>query len=429
MRLTGKARVKVVAYRTIADGTTVYYRDNEILNDTTADTVVIALTISDATLQVKEILYTVGGALENISPPACTVVHKHKNRVFLAGLEDGNDYWFSREHVQAEGVSFSDGFRKRTDPRGGRITAMSTLDDKLVFFKPAALFTQIGDGPNDRGEQDDYRQPDLISSDVGCANQKSVVIMPLGIMFQTPSKGIWILTRSSGIEYIGAPVEAYNSSRITSAVVLETQNEVRFTTEDNVCLVYNYQYNQWSTFSNYEAESAINELNTYLHLKSDGTVNAEIVGQYNDNGQTYKMAIETPWYQFVKVQGFQRIYRWSLLGDFISHHTSRVKIAYDFEPVYNETVYFNTETGLGTGTYGDDATYGDSAVYGGTGSQVFQFRSKPRRQKCQSFKLLIEDLDNLTSGGGGSFSLASIGVEFGQRHGMAKMSGLKTRGS
>jgi hypothetical protein len=373
-------------------------------------------------------LYTVGGILDNVAAPSCAVAHKHKNRLFLAGLEDGS-VWYSKEHVIGEGVSFNDGQRIQVDPYGGVVSALSTLDDKLILFKPAAIFYQIGDGPLDTGAQNDYTQPQLVSSDIGCENQKSLAVTPLGLIFQTPRKGIWLLDRGLGLRDIGAPIQDYDNLDITSAVVLEDENEVRFTTSDGEALVYNYEFDQWSTFTNYEAQSAINGLSSYLHLKSDGTVNKEIEDQYQDNGQRVAMRIETSWFSFNKIQGFQRIYRWSLLGDFISHCYARVKVAYDFEPVYNETVYFNTQTGLGTEEWGDDALWGDSSVWGGDNSGVFQFRSKPRRQKCQSIKLLIEDLDTVTDNGGGCFDLVSLAFEVGQRSGINRLRGSKTRGS
>ncbi len=426
LRLTGKSYVKVVVYRTTVGGTTIYYRDNEIANDATADTVTISLTQADTALDDNEILYTVGGTLDNIAPPSCKVAHKHKNRLFLAGLEE-DDIWYSKEFVQGEGVAFNDGQKLRCDPFGGRAAALSSLDDKLVIFKPRALFTLVGDGPVDTGAQNDFTQPQLLSSDVGCENQKSIAIMPLGVMFQS-QKGIWLVDRGLNLKYIGSPVEAFNSETVTSAVVIDSTNEVRFTTEAGNCLVYNYVYEEWSTFSNYEANGAVNWQGSYCHLKADGTVNQEVQNQYNDNGQTIRRRIETAWLRFAALQGFQRLYRWALLGDFLSHHVCRTKIAYDYEDIYTETVYFNTETGLGTEVYGD-GDYGEAVVYGGSNSRVFQFRSKPGRQKCQSFKLLIEDLDTLTDNGGGCFNLVAMSFDIGQKQGLNRMGSLKSRGS
>jgi hypothetical protein len=432
LRLTEKtgtrADARIVVYRTIANDTTVYYRDVDAANNPAADTVTVTLTQADTTLATQQILYTVGGELDNIAPPSCQALHKHKNRMFLFGLEDQYAVEYSKQSDYGTGAGFSDGFRIRVDPRGGPCRAGSTLDDKLVIFKDTAIFIQVGDGPLLTGAQNDYQDPQLISSDVGCSNPRSIVICDKGIMFQS-HKGIYLLDRSGQTPYIGAPVDSFNNLTITSATLLSDQNEVRFTTKEGVCLVYNTLYNQWSTFTNYASQDGVVFLNKYLHLTSSGTVNAEIQDQYNDNGQTYSQRIETSWFNLGKVQGFQRIYRWALLGDFLSHCIARINIAYDYEDTYTETVYFRTQTGLGTDTYGADALYGDSVVFGGSGSTVFQCRSKPTRQKCQSIKLLIEDLDTVSASGGGSFSLVSLAFEVGQKTGINKLNGVKTVGS
>lgn len=422
LRLTDKSNVRIVVYRTKWNDTTVYYRDADAANTTSSDTVSIVLTNPDTTIATQEILYTVGGTLDNIAPPAAIVVHAHnKDRLFLCGTENG-DIWYSRSIVKGEGVNFSDGFVIRL----ANVTAAESLDDKVIFFQERAIFSLVGSGPTDTGAQNDFLPPQQLPGDVGCTNQKSLVSTPIGLMFKS-AKGIYLLDRALNQKYIGDRVEDFNHLEISSAVLLKDNNEVRFTTTDGVCLVYNYDSDEWSTFTNYEAVSAAEFLNTYCHLTADGTVNQEIENQFNDNGVIYSMRIETNWFKFAKLQGFQRIYNWALLGDFVSHHITRVKIAYDSENYYSDPVYFNTEDGLGTETYGT-GNYGDESPYGGSGSSTYQFRSKPYKQKCQSIKLVIDDLDTLSPSGGGSFKLVAISFLVGSKQGMFKMGESKTRG-
>lgn len=52
-----------------------------------------------------------------------------------------------------------------------------------------------GNGPDATGANSDYGDPTLITSDVGCINDNSVVIMPQGLMFQS-AKGIYLLDQS-----------------------------------------------------------------------------------------------------------------------------------------------------------------------------------------------------------------------------------------
>lgn len=430
LRLTAKtaprAEVKVVIYVAAVGLATVYYRHGEVVNDVTTDSV--SYEITAAASPTAEILYTTGGVYDNDAPPACKVVHKHKNRLFVAGLEDGNRVGYSKEYVQGEGVAFSDFLFFRVDPTGGDVRALATLDDKLILFKKDRAFYQVGDGPLDTGAQNDFGIPQAISGDIGCSTPQSIVNTPQGVMFKS-DKGIYLLSRGLRFEYVGSPVEDYNNLTITSAVVVEDVDEVRFTTAEGPTLVYNYLFNQWSTFLNYDAVSAVNALNTYIHLKADGRVNKEVASQYHDNGSRIQMGIETSWIATAGIQGYQRIYRFALLGDFLSHHITRVKLAYDYENVYNETIYFNTVTGLQQTIFGDDTVFGDETPMGGNGSSVYQFRCKPRRQKCQSFKLRIEDLDTIEEHFGPCFTFLTLTLEVGRKTGITKMGASKTVGS
>lgn len=420
--LTAKQRIKLVAYRTLEDGTTVYYRAGEAFNDTVIEHTTILLTQSDDVIATKEVLYTVGGTLDNIVAPAPVAITTHRNRTFLVSTEDSS-VWYSREHVEGEGVAFSDGQRIKFDNG----TAVGSLDERIAFFTDSSIFVLSGQGPNDAGEQNDYGPPEEIISDVGCVDARSLIETPIGIMFQS-KKGIYLLDLSLTPRYIGDRVENYNHLTVSSAVIIEDDNEVRFTTEEDVCLVYNYFFDQWYTFSNYKALGAVFALDTYCHVTAEGRVNKQIANHYMDNGRRISMVLETNWMQFAKLQGFQRIYRWALLGDFVSHSVCRVKLAYNFESVYNETVYFNTVNGLGAEVYGD-GEYGEAVVYGGGNSQVFEFRSKPSRQKCESFKMRIEEVDIISPEGGGSFALTAINLEVGIKGTLNKMSTSKSRGN
>jgi hypothetical protein len=319
--------------------------------------------------------------------------------------------------VANEGVAFSQFLEFPVDPITGNVTVLSSLDDKLVIFKRDAIYTLSGDGPVDTGAQNDYGAPQKVSGEIGCQNPRSVAVTPDGVMFQS-DKGIYLLDRSLGLSYIGADVADYNGLTITSAVVLEDVNEVRFTTEDGPCLVYNYLFRQWSTFSNYEAVSAITLGGKHYHLKSDGSVFKESEA-YLDNGAKIKMTIETSWLAVAGIQGFQRLKEWSMLGDYITDHYTKVKLFYDYEDYASETVYFNVDEDLDISYYGE-GVYGSTSIYGSGSSSVYQFSHKPRRQKCQSVKLRIEDIDTKVLGGGGSFNLVALSMDVGVKGGISK---------
>jgi hypothetical protein len=427
LRVTDRtaSSVKIVVYMAAIGLATVFYRKSETANTTATDTVAIEVATSADT--TKEILYTTGGVLDNICPPAAKVVHEFKNRLWLGGTETG-DIWYSKEFVTGEAVAFSDSLIMPMESDGGEIRAYATMDGADIIFKQDRIYYLTGEGPLDTGAQNDYGRPQLIASDVGTSIPNSVVEGPFGVAFKS-DKGFYILTRRFQLKAVGDPVFDFNDLTVTSGTLHSIDNEVRWTTEEGTTLVYNYDFDQWSVFTNCPAIASCNGLGTYLRLQSDGTVQREVPDQFNDNNTRYSMAIETSWFAFAGIQGFQRIYELQLLGDFVSHHYTKLKVAYDYEEAYNQIVYFDTRSGLvSDSVYGEGTLYGDSEVYGGDGSEVYQFRFAPQRQKCESMKLRIEDIDTITSNGGGSVKFMVLTFDVGRKAGPYRLGAVKSIG-
>lgn len=414
-KLSTRSTVNIVVYRGVSNQDAVLYRDVVIANDPTVDTLTVTLISADTTVDTHEILYTTGGVLENLPSPPASYVTIYKNRIVLAGLEDPNQIAYSKQYQPGEAVAFNDGFRLQVDPTGGPITAVGAMDDKLIIFKRGRVFGLTGDGPLDTGAQNDFAAPILISTDVGCNSADSIVLTPNGLMFKS-DKGLRLLNRNLGVDPVGEEVDDSKGLTVTGAVLLGDEEQVRFSTSDGAMLVYNYRFNEWSTYAGYKAFSCVRLVNDFYHLTTSGLVMKDNT-DYLDNGARYSMAIETSWFSFAGLQGYQRIYRLACLGDFISDHYTRIKLAYDYENDFRETIYFNVDDGLDLTYYGDDPVYGDSKVYGGgvsgNASGVYQFSTKPRKQKCGALKLRIEDIDTKTPAGGGSFNFVSISFEVG----------------
>lgn len=415
LRITNKqaaysrSDVIIVLYRSQVDDPTVLYRDVIVKNDPTNDSVVLTSLVSDAAVATGEILYTIGGELENVGAPACSAVTRHNNRLILSGLEDGNTIAYSKEQRTGDATAFAAEFIIQVEPKGGRVYAAASLDDKLIIFKKTDLYAETGEGPTRNGQFNDFQSPKNIATDVGCSNPVSIVLTPLGLMFQS-NKGIYLLDRALQTKYIGDRVETYNDLAVTSAVVLDDTNEVRFTTSD-VTMVYNYYYDEWSVFSNYSATSAIPHSTLgYCHLKSTGEVRVES-SSYLDAGSRITMAIETGWLDFAGIQGFQRIWSINCMGEYMTQHFTRVMVAYDRDAVFNEIKYFDTRDAISTSTFGDTGPFGTGGF--GSGSQSYSWRLKPRRQKCEAIKIRIEDVDTLTDAGGGSVALNALMFEVG----------------
>lgn len=436
LRLTdkkgSKGEISVVGYSTIASGTT-YYRmtsvTSPLINDTTADTVSFVwgndAGETDAAIVSNEILYTTGGVLDNIAPPSAKYLKSYNNRLVIAGLEDENEFWYSKIVTQNEGLAFTDSFTGRIDKGSGGITALAALDDKLIFFKDTQIFATVFQGATDTGANDDYQTPTKITVDVGCNNPKSIVETPLGLFYKS-SKGIYLLDRSLNNTYIGADVEDYNSDTVLNATLLEDVNQVRFILDSGVCLVYDYFFQQWGVFTNFtDALSACIWQGKYTYLKTDGTVNVEDSSTHKDNASFVPMRVITSWISTAGLQGYQRIYSGLLLGEFKSPHTLRLRVGYDFNDFWIDDLKIDPKAILGLTPYGED-DYGEGTYGGGLlRDAIYQWQFKQSRQKCQAIRFEISDLD--TYGLDGAFyNISQLVLEVGIKKGYNRISQTKT---
>lgn len=420
--LTEKDSISLVAYRT-TDGGTIFYRATSVttpaLNDRTAISVAVDLTIDDTDLQGNELLYTTGGVLDNFPPPTASVITSFKNRVFLAGLENKNRIQYSKQYVVGEGVSYPAEFIIQLEDGGEEITALGVLDDKLIIFKETQSFALVGDGPLDTGLQNDFGTPTPIATRTGVAKDspKSVVTTPLGVMYKS-NKGIYLLDRSLVAKYIGAPVEEFNSEAILSSKLIADQNEVRFVTDGGRILVYNYYFNRWASYTTFTgATDSVVWDNQYV-VSNSTQVLIESVGTFTDLGAAINQKVTTAWYQFATHQGFQKIKKAVLLGKFKGNHKLKVSIGYNFEDYYNEEIVIDTSTLFETGDFGDEV-YGDEDPFGTSDLSVYQFELRPSRMRCQAIRFKIEDqyVSDRTEG----FELTSLTFEVGVKKGTMRL--------
>jgi hypothetical protein len=422
LRLTQKSNVMIELYRTEAAGTIFYALtsfSSPTFNSKTVDSVTYTDGASDSSLLDNEQLYTTGGVLDNDPAPNASLIVNWKNRLILAGLEDSEELSYSKEYVPGTPAQFSDFFKINISNQGGPITALGVLDDKLIIFKKSLLFVLSGNGPNATGEQNDYGTPDLVSSDVGCSDPSSVVIMPEGLMFKS-SKGIFLLNRGLNVQYIGAEVEAYNGFQINAATLIPNKNQVRFLTNDKYCLVYDTFFQKWSVFDNHGGKDGEVLSGSYVYLREDEDLVFEESSDFLDNGNPISLQIDTGWLSFAGVQGFQRVYKMLGLGEFFSPHRLKIETAFNYLNLYTESKNINSDDFINSEAYGDGSPYGSDAYYGGdSGLNAYQFRLDMKTQKAQSIRIKIKELQNDTYGKG--LSLSNLNFEIGLKSGTGKI--------
>lgn len=434
----GDRPVQLVVYRTTANGTILYRASSltaptvNVVNGASTTATIPPppgtpndISMSDADLSVRPLLYCQFLSqqpyeVENDPAPPAKLVQLHRNRVWVVDSTNQLQLWYSKECGINAPVEFNSGFVKQIDPRGGPITALATIDDKLLVFKQSHVFFIVGQGPLSTGQNNDFSDAILITTDVGCIEPRSVVGTPVGIMFQT-RKGIYLIDRALQVQYIGAPVEAFNNDTITSATLVARTNQVRFTLGSGKTLVFDYFVGQWGTFTNQFGYDSLIWQTLPVLLRRDGVVLNETPGVYTDNGTPIVLKITTSWLTFAGVQGFQRVRRALVLGAWKSAHDLQVDVCVDFNDaiVQSSLVQPTAPT-----TYGSTTPYGEG-VYGGE-FQLYQWRIDLARQKCQAVKFVIQDVPAVTAGEG--CSLSSLGFEVGAKVGLAKVPASRTAG-
>lgn len=423
LRLTRRSGVRIAIYRTTAGGTT-FYRVSGFtspLNSTLVNSVTFTDGSPDAFIVGNELLYSTGGVLNPAAPQPSTCCVVWKNRIFTAGGGDGSTLYYTTITQPGEAVTFSDSLSLACDPRGGPITALGVIDEKLIIFKRSKIFVLVGDGPTNTGAQNDYGDPQLLTTDIGCKNPLSVVTTDQGLMFQS-DKGIYLLNRSLSVAYIGAGVEAYNGLTITGAQLVAGTNQVRFTTTTGPTLVFDYLVNQWATFTNQGAVGCETYGTSYCYVTSSATVYVEHVGQFTDGPSVpISMRVRTGWISLAGLQGFQRVRRLLVLGDYVGPHNLTVKVATNYSPAFAQFATFNATSLIagGTAVFGAESPFGlSTGVFGGVFTP-YQVKMHLKTQKCEAVQFEISDSQANAYNEG--FALAGLALEVGMRQGPYKI--------
>lgn len=398
LRLSDKSDVRVVIFRTEASGS-VFYRLGAVANSTTNDTLTYSDNTTDANLVAGELLYTTGGVLDNIGAPAAKWIHVHGRRVWLGGLEDGRTLWYSQEQSESAPVEFSDALTRSLPENEEACNGLGSLDDKLVAFTETGIYVQSGLGPNLAGQQSDFSELYRVSSDVGCQEPRSIVAVPMGVVFQSGKRNlIYLLDRGLSVQPIGLDVQDLGGA-ISDAVLDGDRTQVRFLGASET-LVWDYALNQWSTFS-YTGKAAIVYDGKYTFIGNDSILYQEkdsSDADQRDISTDYVVStVVTPWFKVGGVQGLQRIWRLLILGTYKAATTLEVSVGYNYKDAYEYT--FSTTL---------------ASIEASSGVPV-QLRHHLRVQKCESIRFKIRDTGASAGSPYSGFDLTGLSLEVGVR--------------
>lgn len=442
LRVTAKIAnpVKLVVYRW-STAQQIYYQvtsiTSPVLNTPSVDSIAIVDTLADSSIIGNNILYTTGGVLENIGPPATSLVTLFNDRLFLVDSEDRNLLWFSKQVIESTPVEMSDLLTIYVAPSigaqgpTGPMSAISAMDDKLIIFKKNAINYINGSGPDNTGANNQYSDPIFITATVGCDNQQSIVFTPSGLMFQS-DKGIWILKRNLDTSFIGAPVsELTKNAVVLSALTVPGTNQVRFTLDSGITLMYDYYYEQWATFVNIPGVSSTLYEGLHTYLSSAGLVLQEKPNTYLDNSSPVLMQFTTGWMNLAGFQGYERFYFMFLNGDYITPFKLNMSLSYDFIPSPSQSIIVTPDNV--PSNWGSDTLWGsgpDTDDTWGGASTNFEARVFPSKQKCETFQISMQEVfdSQYSVMAGAGLTLSGLNIVIGTKKGYRTSSASRSFG-
>ena len=415
LRLTSKVtKVSVVFYRTIANQP-VFYRVSSIstptLNDPTTDTASTTDITADTSITGNaQLVFNPDNSAAEVPPlaaPALSFITRYRTR--LVGIPSENPYqWIYSKAMVPGGVpmEWNDQQFYQAIPQGsGPLTCAMEMDEKLILFTATRIMMVAGDGPAPNGANGDYgTAPQHIPADVGCANPRSLVLTPMGIIFQS-QKGFYLLDRGVSLHYIGGDVEKYNGQNVTSAQLLPNTRRVLFTMSSGLTLAFDYIFERWSEWTGvYGADATIfNGLWTFV--TPSGQVKQETPGIFVDDGVPVLIGLTTGWASFAGVSGYQRVWRLIIRGDYRSPHILQISIAVDDRPSPVQVETVNTAN-LFANTPGD-TLLGDTESPGDGAFPPEEWQVKLLQQKCSSLQVSIQE-SQLGPSYGEGLSLSAI---------------------
>lgn len=331
-----------------------------------------------------------------------------QQRLFAIDAEDRLAVRFTKPFVKGYAPEWNAALSLRCAAEGGDLVACEVLDDKLVLFKQERIYvTPVTSGPDATGGGQAFYPPREVAADVGCVSRASVVKGPFGIVFES-ARGIYLLDRSLTLTWIGEAVrDTVDGHSITSAVVVPEHNEVRFALDDDTAVVWEYRIAQWSRWDNVEAVDACMWRGRWARLISSSAcdVRYESSATYDAGEGRPMLSITTAWIKIAALQGFKRVWRATLLGDYYASGHLAIDVGYDYESTWTDTHEF-TEAQL-------------SAL------ARLQIVVRPSRQKCQAIRFRVRE--RVQSGQesaptiGRGFVLQGIQLDVGMKRGAFKL--------
>lgn len=359
--------------------------------------------VAFATVNVNPVIYTTGGVLASEPPPAVHDLISHQQRLFAISGEDRSVVWFTKVITGTTVPEWNSQLTIEIPEGESDLVAMWSLGDRLILATSDRLYYVTGEGPNNLGQGGSFSRPRLLTSDVGCTTKNSVVTGPFGAMFQTRA-GIYLLDPALSLSFIGKPIEdTLGTTVVQSAVLVASQNQVRFLLGNSAALVFDYRVGMWSTWTDFPALDACMWNGSYTRIGATSTSSRENTTLYTDLSVRVALEMVTAWIKLAGLQGFQRVRRAMFLGIWDSEDV-QISVGYDY----------------------DDSTYPTARTW--TAAEVtsltpLQLAIHIDQQKSQSIRFKFSDapiIPQTPPTAGAGWRLSALTLEVGVKRGRFK---------
>jgi hypothetical protein len=407
----------------------------------TSPVVSTAITLADAALASKQTLYTDSGELPHDVTPSASVLVQWRNRVWAACGEDRDAVRFSEELQEDTGINWSDSYEVDMPGGDGDVTGLAPFGDRLYIFKRRAIYALAGDGPDSTGNGA-YPQPEQIVHGIGCVAQRSIVVLPEGVMFGAET-GIFMVDGGGRVSEVGAAVNADlrgifgqgQPVRISGAAIVPNTDLVAFApaasggsirTVTPTIYVFDRKRGAWFTWSadlssSYASSSAAVAANQDSLFFCDGNSSANglvmvyshaLAPQYDTPtiNRKFDTTWKTGWFSLPATGDEVRLYE--VHGRFkLGNGTDTYQMDWTIE----------TDVASGTSSYGVQSQLVTSTITGTRSDYHFTAVVRPKYQKGDRFRITITGFSPIIPTHTGAIELIGIDLIVGAKGGLQRV--------
>lgn len=353
--------------------------------------------------------------LESVAPAATLSITSSQSRVWAISAESRFAVQVSKPLAVGYSVEFATELAIDIPAEGGECVGLASVDDKIVVFKRDRIFVVYGEPGDAAGENSTLQLPRLVSTDVGCICEASIVEGPFGVAFQS-ARGLVVLGRDLGLTNIGERVRDVTDGKLLAGTLVTSASEVRWIVgsrtvvsgtpdavypwiQDGIRLVWSYIVDQWSVWDDGAQSEIVVDPDVW-------TLDGGSVAIESDDWTTaaYGTKIVSPWIRVAGVEGFQRVWRVVAL---LYYYTGNVRfsVAYDYDDATVESRDFL-----------ESVCTAQRAANG-----RLELSIKPSRQKCAAIRVTVEEIFSSQSPPyptvGQGLSVVSLDMEIGVKSG------------